>query len=260
MPQVLFKLLLVWGMVTLLSSLPASANIRYDGTAEELSSEKNPGNQNVGLGDADYPVRNPSPAKMLQLTGSLPASLKIELYASFAAWPNAVRRDSVDVNCEYQSTSLATHEYSVVEPLAISRRGDLYQVSISMDKYLPGRCGWHLRSLEYGLLNGIGGRSAARIATVYYTEQPLPDSAELYRGDVNVWCKRNPYPPDPSRPMNCGTLSALENAFFVNPALMKSIPSDQRGKQTQMWIFPETNTVVVNFRDLDAVQGSKHGQ
>jgi hypothetical protein len=239
---------LLFGVEALADQAPAS-------TEESVT-------RNVQVGGPDYPTINPNPTRVIRLKGYLPMSLRIQLIANFATWPNSDPQKGQPATCGYALSSITYEPFHVDAPFGFSKLANsFYSAVVAEDKYLPGRCGWHLRSLEFMVLNGIGVFHKGVFATVFYPEHSnvMPD--KLYRGSINLWCKKDPYPPDPTHPMNCSTLSMLADAFFVGANQMASIPAAQRNDQLHTWILPDTEVLEVNFHDLDSIsETAKYGQ
>lgn len=81
------------------------------------------------------PRLNPHPKQMVRIFGRIPASLEVELIATY----------SIGDVCEPKSplTMLRNiEEYTRVEKLNFKRDGDRFEARFMVDKYLPGACEW----------------------------------------------------------------------------------------------------------------------
>jgi hypothetical protein len=247
----------MFGMAFLL----APCCLLYGVLAQAVPTQEEHVAQNVQVGEPDYPSGNPNPTRVIRLNGYLSSPLEIQIIANYSASPNANSQKGQDASCGYALSSITFEPFHVDAPLTLLRLKDSsYVAEVAVDKYLPGRCGWHLRSLEFIVLNGIGVFREGVFATVFDPSRSKDSPDKLYQGDINLWCKKDPYPPDPAHPMNCSTLSMLAEAFFVSPEQIAAIPRSQRNDQLHTWIFPDTKALKVNFYDLDSLtETGKHG-
>jgi len=104
--------------------------------------------------DASYPIVNPTPIHRLELTGTLPVTLPIRdfeaTYASINSTSELVAgpcQRLADVGPKSQWYTLPLR---VKEPVPIIRDDDQhYHATLMADRFLPGRCGWHLQEFHF---------------------------------------------------------------------------------------------------------------
>jgi WD40 repeat protein len=206
---------------------------------------------NVRPDESDYPALNPHPTRVLELSGQLPQTLQIGFKVSYEADPDAGTVQAGNY-CGFKLNSEAFPLYSIEEPLVIRRDAKGFHASVSIDKYLPARCRWHLHSIDYEVLNGAGPQSAGVVGLTYQKRYGGGDPHLVPNGRVIVWCKKNPYPPEPARPERCGNLSLLEDISIISPETLASFPLEDRKNRNSTWLFPDTDKIEVNFYDLDS--------
>ena len=92
--------------------------------------------------DPDYPVQNPQPSRIVDITGSISSTLDTQLIA----WYTTERKQE---GCTFSPSALAAVNFplQVAVPLDIERTGDEFRTVVAVDRFLRGRCGWHFHSL-----------------------------------------------------------------------------------------------------------------
>jgi hypothetical protein len=226
-------------------------------SADEISESWPDANKaNVKFGDADYPQLNPRPTKILRLSGELPSSLRVNFLLRFEASENAGGPIQSSRYCGYVQNSPVSPAYSLTESLHVVRDEHTYTASIQADKYLPGRCGWHLFSIGYRVVDGGENFSDGPFAAVFDPAVSQGREQELYRGEVNTWCTRKPFTADPGQHERCAVFPILKEFAPVPPETLASIPLAKRTKQHLTWVFPDTPLIVMNFYDLDVDRGA----
>ncbi|MEZ5658220.1 MAG: hypothetical protein R3E83_06725 [Burkholderiaceae bacterium] len=106
----------------------------------------------LSVDDPDYPVRNDAPRQVVQVSGQLSASLNLQLHAHYGA--------TVTEGCTW-TPSLITGafegvafrlQHSLVLPV---HRDDQRIISeFTVDRYLPGRCGWQFAGVSAAVSKG----------------------------------------------------------------------------------------------------------
>lgn len=111
----------------------------------------------VGCQDRLAPQLNPHPQHVVRIVGRAPASLDIELNVNYAI-------TSQDPACTpsllQQWGAAGIGDYSRYETLKLGRKGERYQASVVVDKYLPGPCAWRFVRLSGGARLKSGGPMA----------------------------------------------------------------------------------------------------
>jgi hypothetical protein len=213
--------------------------------------------ENIKPGEGEYPVLSPHAVRALTLTGTLPATLNVRLRLSYTTSATAIGNSPVSVEqCGYRAAQGVFRPFDITEPLDIVRDGNHFHAAIFVDKYLQGRCGWHLELIGFAVLNGVGPLAEGWFARAYDAHRDLTYLGNLYEGRIDEWCKRNPYPPDPRRPEQCSSFPGIQRISAVPPEISRHIPADQQRENSTVWIFPDTKIIEIYFHDLDAMNGS----
>jgi hypothetical protein len=209
--------------------------------------------KNVKSGDPDYPQINPHPTRVLQLRGALPKALGIEFMLQFEASPDAGGTIQSGNYCGYVERAPVFPLFHLAEPLHMVRKDSTYNASIPIDKYLPGRCNWHLSSIAYRIVNGGANFSGDEFAAVYDPKVIKVPEQELYRGEVNIWCTKKPFRADSGQHERCTTFPILKEFVPIQSEALTLIPAEERAGRHLTWVFPDTQWIVMNFHDLDVV-------
>jgi hypothetical protein len=204
----------------------------------------------VKSGDVDYPVRNARPVRMLRLIGVLPSTLHIRFLLSYAVDAGSEKSALAD-HCRFADRSGILRPLSIRQPLMVTRTGNRYSGSISLDAYLPGRCGWHLEAVGFSVMNGIGPFAERWFGHVYDGPLDTPHLGDIYEGAVDEWCKKNPFPSDPKHPEECDSVSTIRTLLSVPGDLASPPDSNGQPRPSTVWIFPHTRSIEVDFHDLD---------
>jgi hypothetical protein len=237
--------------VVLCLAVAADGQARADQFSETWPAAKK---ANVKLGDADYPQLKPQPTRMLRLIGDLPKSLHIEFLLHFEASSYAGGTIQSGNYRGYVERAPVFPLFSVTESLRVVRDDSSYSASIPMDKYLPGKCGWHLYSVGYRIIDGGKNFSDDWFAGVFDPKVNQGPEQEFYRGQVNTWCTRKPFRGDPGQHQRCAVFPILKEFVSVRPETIASIPSEKRAAHHVTWVFPDTQLIEMNFYDLDSVK------
>jgi hypothetical protein len=210
--------------------------------------------ENIKSRDTDYPVLNPHATHRLTLTGILPNTLSIRflLYYTTSARPTADTAGD-EKPCGSMVGLDVFRPFQMTEPLRIVQRANHFRATVTVDRYLPGRCGWHLEVIGFTVPNGVGASAESGFARVYDAKRDMPYLGDLYEGRIDEWCKKNPYPADPRRPERCASFASLQRISPVSPEVIARIPAAQQKKTPLFWIFPRTENIEIDFHDLDAM-------
>lgn len=176
---------------------------------------------NISQEDKDYPVKNLNPENFFLLHGTIDPSLDIKF---------RIGRYATNPECKYMVSVMegASNNFSVAEPLDVSRSDNQFFVRVATDGVIPGRCGWSFGGISYYSTNSKDfGQSL--IQTNSYPLQPgqSPDSI------LELRCKEKPIPN--VNPLGKGLVcrSLLKNEHGVTG--------------TVVWWHPETENVEVHF-------------
>lgn len=189
--------------------------------------------ENVTPGDPDYPVLNSTPQRIVTVTGTLPKSLAIEFKLLYIANEYIPLSEPLNSQCSFLvAAGSAKQTYYLVENLPIKRTGDSYTASINVDKYLEGRCGWHLATLSYQLPHGEGmERDFIRPAVAYFNQ----DTQTYYEGPVDIWCETDPNAPNSKFYIVCSDFVRVDSSL------------GQLTNRIQAIAKPTTTALEINF-------------
>jgi hypothetical protein len=212
--------------------------------------------EDIKPGDADYPVPNPHPTHVLQISGALPETLHIRFVVRYNAVADADGALTSGKYCGYKWGLQLHPEFSVTDSLDIVRAENRFHASVIVDKYLPGRCAWHLEAIEYTVLNGAGDLTRDAVALMYRPQRDQARLPQVHQGPVDEWCKKNPRASDPNRPEQCSAFSVIQLVSPLSSSFLASIPENERESEFWSMIFPDTQSFEINFHDLDAMEKS----
>jgi len=205
--------------------------------------------------ESDYPQLNPHSARTLEIVGTMPKELRIELLIAFRAVGAAEGGPSSGKYCGYKQNSESFPDFSVREVAPIVRVGEGFHATVQLDKYLPGRCQWHFDGLGYRVNGGTGVLSEESYAAPIEARSGTMDPDRAYRGQIDEWCKLavtgNKDDPTAATPVRCGYLVTLQLAAKIDPAVIARIPLAERNREPRTWIFPDTKKVEIDFHNID---------
>jgi hypothetical protein len=194
--------------------------------------------------DPDYPSENPSPARIVRVHGTISAPLTLSLTADYAATPR--------VGCTATSSWVAgaiegaTWPLTVRLPIDLAQHGNEYTAELAVDRFLPGRCGWHFSGVSAQVSKAT--QSTSRNSVIRIPDGHTPESSH-YNSEPTAVVWRCRFPSGTSGP-SAPSSSATRFASAVACAAPARDPEHQ-GKRQQ--ILTETTTSVeFNVIDLDA--------
>jgi hypothetical protein len=209
---------------------------------------------NVRPGDSDYPVLNQNSKHFVRIAGDLPDTLRVRFLTYYVADKDAGTLQA-GTYCGYKANYVAFPAFYLNDELKIVQKNSHYEGNIIVDKYLPGRCRWHLELVGYKVIDGAPVMSEGYFAKVYDAARIGDQSQSLYRGKNDIWCRKMVARAGAPAGEQCESLSTMKSLSAGNPISPKtlaSIPSDEYEPQpTTIWILPETQSIEVNFHDLD---------
>jgi len=192
----------------------------------------------VAKGDAEYPVED-STAHFVPLTVVMPQSLRVSFAADYAAQENLAA-------CLRPAGPGVRHAISLQIPLPLVTAGELQRGSVSLDRFLPGRCGWFFTGVSYWV---EGGGSSPQIFVRYIHR---PGNMSDVRADV--WCFKDPNL-SPGHHEVCSDLSNLihSSAAALRPEFLATVPDSERGNGRPVLVDTSTHSIAVYFHDLDTM-------
>ena len=220
--------------------------------------------EDVLRSDPNYPKLNPNPIHRVLISGTLPDTLPVRL----AAYCTVLHpQDGENDYPECYRPGIPAINLHLTEPLQLVRQGPRYETWVTVDKYLPGRCGWVLNHVGYQVLNTLEYKLRANnpgwpagSPVVAFTDPSARRGLEpggYWRGPVDVWCHSDIE--DAAQDKHFTEVCGL--SVEVTSGAGSGIADSERGTQHTTWVLPDTRTVTLNFHDLDAkiVSGDGRG-
>jgi hypothetical protein len=118
----------------------------------QLSGCRHLGSPEQGAGSSNYPTVNPTPSRIVIVSGSVSATLGLTLSATYVG--------NVSAGCwtsppfgggSFEGTA---RPLQVTVPLTVTRSSDRYSTSFAVDQFLPGPCGWHFAHVNADIQKG----------------------------------------------------------------------------------------------------------
>jgi len=209
---------------------------------------------------SDYPRTNPRPNDVVEVRVSIPPTLKVQLFADYATYEFECLRTRYN--------TIPPHQEDLRLAEAVELRGDehLKTALVTLDKYLPGLCGWYFSDIRYFLPDGVRAPDAraqllenfaaeslkaeARVHTVGW--QPKP--GDLREGRVDLWCTRHIRGSEP--PFKVVICTTWDQAVGRRSPPLNPVPNVPDSQKTAdsfiTFILPTTKVVEIYFHDLDA--------
>jgi hypothetical protein len=202
-----------------------------------------------------YPQLSPHPTRTLVVKGTLPANLPIQFLAYYSTSnpsPDKTERES----CHRSIPLGPTIPLHVSESLNAVRHGSDYEVSVLVDKYQLGDCGWSLTAVTYRVLNSLDDNLRASESgwygtTIVYFVESVPGADQeggkkYWRGAVDIWCLNEPTVQNLQYRESCGVLGGFSHDYSAQ------VPAEERGTNASTAVFPDARSVEINFHDLNA--------
>jgi hypothetical protein len=110
------------------------------------------GSPEVAPGTTYYPEKNTYPSRQVSIRGMIAPTLTITLSAMY--------RGKVAADC-YKTAIFSgeifegtTSPLQVTVPIPVSREDNKFSASFEVDRFVPGKCGWHLAAVVVQISNG----------------------------------------------------------------------------------------------------------
>ena len=143
-------------------------------------------------------------------------------------------------SCQREISLAVAAPFYLGVPVALTRDGNLYHGTLTVDRYAPGRCKWKFRGLGFQLSRkGETSPSPSAVSIYPQSDSPLIPSAQ----HSDEWCAN----------LYCTNLTIHLSNGKVGAAFVASVPADRRGTGDPIFIGPKTTSLSVPFHDLDAV-------
>lgn len=209
---------------------------------------------------------NPHPQQAVRITGRIPPSLEIRMFALYSidrihTRTGPAHTEVVDEACrptlKFGMIPIDPGEYSRSEELKIERNGDRYETRFVVDRYLPGRCGWQFDSIGTAVAKD-GKRSEAvtlQTQTVFKaTSASTPNCDPAWNDACPSVGNSDPTPVI----VRCEMYASKESG--KRPSLMCQGYEKIPYKKTH-YVTPQTKEMAVDFYDValepDPIQPSE---
>jgi hypothetical protein len=220
--------------VTLFGVVPGYLYVRYFADANRL----NP----------NYPATNPRPAHVVELRVSIPSTLKVQLFADYQTF---------HPDCwHWINFPLGYTDLNLAERVELHGAGEQKTGSVTVDKYLPGKCNWYLSDIRYFLPEGVRFPNQLRHGHFATSVTHLRDTdpGMLRQRRVDLWCTQHIAFVPPGQLPECTTWAIAVGAPSQSHALGAAdiAPDSDKGDVPFTYILSSTRIVEVHFHDLDA--------
>jgi len=206
--------------------------------------------QEVAPGTANYPALNPKAGWVIQVEGELPPSVSVEyleatyivgLAMSDAPGPPECR--SADAHGGFPLLR--------TERVEVSRSAGSYRAAVTVDKFQPGPCGWHLRDVHFQIAGAGRDPTPAWISPFDQRYSLRGPVGEARSSRLDLWCRSIGW--SFKKGMACETLA------HIRPDLAGRVPPEERGESSEIWAYPSGGPLQVNFHDLDRLAAAAAG-
>jgi len=209
--------------------------------------------------DPSYPLLNPNPREALEIGGALPQTIPVSTL--IAVYNTDIESTNMASTACQRLWDLGPKQLWHVAPLRkedqvpVGASDGRFRVTAYVDRYLPGRCNWHLSEIHYRLsFKDAPPLDYLLVQLLDPSEQSANASkgGRLERGPAHVWCgKALNRAVTPYFPVRCGDYSDFR--FRIPPALAAHIPPQEATRpRTLVLPVPGTSEVEVDFYDVDA--------
>jgi hypothetical protein len=198
--------------------------------------------QEVAARSVNFPALSPKPSWVIRIAGDLPPAVPLtSLEAYYTVGTSRILASDLPQGC-MSSQRHGGFPLHHTERIPISRSGGRYQASVIVDKFLPGPCGWHLRDVGFRLQGTDVLYAVTPYDQRYSMRGPLAGSASPARMDI--WCATAGKPF--FRHYACDTVATLP------PDLAALHSAGQDGATVELWAYPKSGSLEVDFHDIDA--------
>lgn len=205
--------------------------------------------------ETNYPELNTNAHNTILIQGSLPVEIPMEFLAYYAT--SHPLPGETDYESCYRGIPLGPSiPLHLSERLNVTRKDSHYELQALLDKYQPGKCGWHLAMVTYRLLDGVeyklhrfeAGWYGSAIAYLMDDDSTGAASTKssYWRGRVDIWCRKQPGN-ESQFAESCGVLGGFLHDYS---ALVRV---NERGDHAATTMTPSDPSAEINFHDLDAL-------
>lgn len=185
---------------------------------------------------------NPNAHEQIRISGVMPHTLAIRLFATY----ESTTPDTKNPCGRWLKGAADSVPLGVTIPLDVAQHGGSYEATALVDKFEPGKCGWHFYGISF-TVNGVG---SGDFVAQFVDRVPEGDK------HVKRWCGNNV-----SRFRQGVACLAPRWAFnpptpSVDPrlaVLARLIAEDQRGSTGNALVPRTTTSLFIDFYDIDAL-------
>lgn len=191
------------------------------------------GTAELSKSDRNYPDKNPKPARVIPLAGSISPAFEVKLYSIYRTRDKGCR---ITINF-IEGVSRQTR---VSLPLEVTRDGDHISTSITLDLFKPGSCDWRFYRVV-GVVSK-GAQQGYYPMNVAWLQSELPETW-VYNSN-----------PDPAT-IRCkfSILSGAKENITRNPcAVGHDIRRISREKSSHV-ITSKTKRIAIRIIDMDEI-------
>jgi hypothetical protein len=180
--------------------------------------------------------------QQVTISGVMPTTFTIRLFATY----ESTTPDTKNPCGRWLKGAAASVPLGVTIPLEVTQHDGLYEAAALVDKFEPGKCGWHFYGISF-TVNGVGNGD---FVAQFVDRVPEGDK------HVKRWCGNNV-----SR-FRQG-VACLAPRWALNPptpsvdprlaVLARLIPVDQRGSMGDALVPRTTTALLIDFYDIDAL-------
>jgi hypothetical protein len=219
-----------------------------------------PGPGPLRPGDTGFPRENPTPSEVVEVQVIAPPTLLGNYEVQYAAESrdDPIRPGGV---LALPGCGFGTHApYQIAIPVVLKESGTVSVGRFAIDRFEPGKCGWHLASLsaapfalELVLAGGTPPPMLWFSHSSHSTAHPWPN-VDLSQMQIHVWCTNHSHPvlPQQATRLHCASLEGLSRTVpGVPAAFVKSVPANQFWTWS-LYATQYLRTLKIQFHDLDA--------
>lgn len=110
------------------------------------------GSPEVAPGTTNYPEKTAGPIRRVSILGTIAPTLVISMATIY--------KGKVAADC-YKTTIFSgeifegqTNPLQITVPIPVSREGNKFSAAFEVDRFAPGKCGWHLAAVTVQISNG----------------------------------------------------------------------------------------------------------
>lgn len=192
-------------------------------------------------GDSDYPVQNSRRSHLVQVIAVIPATLSVRFSAGYGT-------SSADGRCQRTVGLGVTAPLSVDVSIRLVQGEGVHRGIVALDQFDRGPCDWRFVALGFHTVNPSS--EAVLVGVPADHRQGLKD----YK--LHVWCVHIPKQ-NPQRPEFCAGLDFLKRIGApVSSDFISSLAADERNNAGPVPIGSQTQSITIEFHDLDATAPS----